>query len=263
MGVNDDLEITTFAEKPKDPAVIDSLAMGEGLEAKLGNSNPAEKRCLASMGIYVFNRKALLDALDNNMTDFGKEVIPSLLGKKGLYAYVFEGYWEDIGTVKAFFDTNLAITDQLPPFDFFDEDAPIYTHNRALPPSKVNECMIKNAVVGDGCIVEDSKLTRCVISSRSFIRSGSVLNNVVMMGADNYETDAEFAENDALGQPHLGIGHNCRISGAIIDKNTRIGDGVELSPDGKEDGTFEHGVVIRDGVLVVPKGISVPAGYKL
>ena len=263
MGVNDDLEITTFAEKPKDPAVIDSLAMGQGLEAKLGNANPAEKRCLASMGIYVFNRKALLDALDNNMTDFGKEVIPSLLGKKGLHAYVFEGYWEDIGTVKAFFETNLAITDQLPPFDFFDEDAPIYTHNRALPPSKVNECTIKNAVVGDGCIIEDSKLTRCVISSRSFIRSGSHLNNVVMMGADNYETDAEFAANNALGQPHLGIGHNCRISGAIIDKNTRIGDGVELSPEGKEDGKFEHGVVIRDGVLVVPKGISVPAGYKL
>jgi glucose-1-phosphate adenylyltransferase len=263
IGVDDNLAITGFAEKPKDPAVIQSLAMGDALEAKLGNANPAEKRCLASMGIYVFNRKALLDALDNSMTDFGKEVIPSLLGEKFLHAYVFEGYWEDIGTVRAFFETNLAITDQLPPFDFFDEDAPIYTHNRALPPSKVNECTIKNAVVGDGCIIEDSKLTRCVLSSRSFVRAGSELTNVVVMGADAYETDAEFASNRAQGQPHLGIGHNCKISGSIIDKNTRIGDGVELSPEGKEDGTFEHGVVIRDGVLVVPKGITIPAGYKL
>lgn len=263
MGVDDNLAITKFAEKPKDPAVIDSLAMGAGLEAKLGNENPTEKRCLASMGIYVFNRKALVDALDNGMTDFGKEVIPSLLGAKGLYAHVFEGYWEDIGTVKAFFDTNLAITDEQPPFDFFDEDAPIYTHNRALPPSKVNECTIKRAVIGDGCIIEDSKLTRCVVSSRSFVRSGSELNNVVMMGADSYETDVEFKQNDANGVPHLGVGRNCRISGAIIDKNTRIGDGVELSADGKEDGNYDHGIVIRDGVLVVPKGSSVPAGHKL
>jgi glucose-1-phosphate adenylyltransferase len=263
MGVDDNLAITKFAEKPKDPAVIESLAMGEALEAKLGNANPAEKRCLASMGIYVFNRKALLDALDNDMTDFGKEVIPSLLGKKGLHAHVFEGYWEDIGTVKAFFDTNLAITDELPPFDFFDEDAPIYTHNRALPPSKINKCTIHNAVIGDGCIIEDSQLTRCVISSRSYIRSGTVLSNVVMMGSDSYETDAEFDANRSNSVPNYGVGHNCRISGAIIDKNTRIGDNVELSAEGKEDGNYDHGVVIRDGVLVVPKGISVPAGYKL
>jgi len=215
------------------------------------------------MGIYVFNRKALIDALDNGMTDFGKEVIPSLLGAKGLHAYVFEGYWEDIGTVKAFFDTNLSITDEMPPFDFFDENAPIYTHNRALPPSKVNECTINRAVIGDGCIIEDSKLTRCVISSRSYVRSGTELNNVVMMGSDSYETDVEFAKNEAEGVPNLGVGRNCRITGSIIDKNTRIGDGVELSPEGKEDGNYDHGIVIRDGVLVVPKGVTIPAGHKL
>ncbi len=179
------------------------------------------------------------------------------------HPHVFEGYWEDIGTVKAFFDTNLAITDELPPFDFFDEDAPIYTHNRALPPSKINKCTIHNAVIGDGCIIEDSQLTRCVISSRSYIRSGTVLSNVVMMGSDSYETDAEFDANRSNSVPNYGVGHNCRISGAIIDKNTRIGDNVELSAEGKEDGNYDHGVVIRDGVLVVPKGISVPAGYKL
>ncbi|MEO0054492.1 MAG: glucose-phosphate adenylyltransferase, partial [Verrucomicrobiota bacterium] len=126
MRVNDDLSISEFAEKPKDPKVINSLAISDKLQAKLANPS-GEKHCLASMGIYVFNRKALAEALDNQMTDFGKEVIPSLLGKKRLFAHVFEGYWEDIGTVKAFFDANLALTNPLPPFNFFDQTAPIYT----------------------------------------------------------------------------------------------------------------------------------------
>jgi glucose-1-phosphate adenylyltransferase len=263
MGVNDELQIERFAEKPKDPAVIDGLAMSEQLEAKLGNANPSEKRCLASMGIYVFNREALDQALDNDMTDFGKEVIPSLLGQKQLNAYVYEGYWEDIGTVRAFFETNLAIADELPPFDFFDEEAPIYTHNRALPPSKVNHCTIDRAVIGDGCIIESAEITHSVIAHRSFIRKGCVLRDVVMMGADNYETTAERAHNEQAGTPHLGLGNNCRVTGAIIDKNTRIGNDVTLDPVGKDDGAYDHGIVIRDGVLVVPKGITVPHGFAL
>ncbi|GAB5559578.1 MAG: glucose-1-phosphate adenylyltransferase [Synoicihabitans sp.] len=263
MGVDDDLKITKFAEKPKDPAVIESLAMGDALERKLGNENRTEKRCLASMGIYVFNRAALYESLDNDMTDFGKEVIPGLLGQKQLNAYVYEGYWEDIGTVQAFFETNLAITDVVPPFDFFDEQAPIYTHNRSLPPSKINHCDIDRAVIGDGCIIESSQITHSVISLRSFIREGSRLEDVVMMGSDNYETDEEIAANVAAGVPHLGLGKNCRIKGAIIDKNTRIGNDVVLDATDKEDGTYDHGVVIRDGVLVVPKGITIPNGYVL
>lgn len=263
MAVNDDLEIERFAEKPTDPAVIEGLAMSEVLEAKLGNPNPAEKRCLASMGIYVFNREALRDALDNDMTDFGKEVIPNLLGKKQLNAYAFEGYWEDIGTVRAFFETNLAIADEMPPFDFFDEEAPIYTHNRSLPPSKINRCEVDHAVVGDGCIIESSKITHCVISLRSFIRKGCELQDVVMMGADNYETDEELAANDGDQKPHLGLGYNCRIKTTIIDKNTRVGNDVHLDPAGKDDGVYDHGIVIRDGVLLVPKGNIVPHGFRL
>lgn len=263
MAVNDDLQIERFAEKPKDPAVIEGLAMSEVLEAKLGNPNPAEKRCLASMGIYVFNRETLRSALDNDMTDFGKEVIPNLLGDKQLNAYAFEGYWEDIGTVRAFFETNLAIADEMPPFDFFDEEAPIYTHNRSLPPSKINQCQVDRAVIGDGCIIESSKITHSVISLRSFIRKGCQLEDVVMMGADNYETDQELADNDGAQTPHLGLGYNCQIKGTIIDKNTRVGNDVHLDPAGKDDGVYDHGIVIRDGVLVVPKGISVPHGFKL
>lgn len=263
MAVNDDLQIERFAEKPKDPAVIEGLAMSEVLEAKLGNPDPQEKRCLASMGIYVFNRETLRAALENDMTDFGKEVIPSLLGSKQLNAYAFEGYWEDIGTVRAFFETNLAIADELPPFDFFDEEAPIYTHNRSLPPSKINQCEVDRAVIGDGCIIESSKITHGVISLRSFIRKGCQLEDVVMMGADSYETDRELAANDAAQSPHLGLGTNCRIKGTIIDKNTRVGNDVHLDPTGKDDGVYDHGLVIRDGVLVVPKGTTVPAGFVL
>src|SRR5205085_11650701 len=132
------------------------------LEARLENKT-GEKHCLASMGIYVFNRKALAEALDNNMTDFGKEVIPSLLGKKKLFAHIFEGYWEDIGTVRAFFDANLALAQPLPPFNFFEPEAMIYTQDRYLPSSKINKCFIDYVVFGGGSIITDSSLKHCVI----------------------------------------------------------------------------------------------------
>ncbi len=262
MRVNDDLSISEFVEKPKDPKIINSLAISDALSAKL-SSPTGEKHCLASMGIYVFNRKALADALDNDMKDFGKEVIPALLGKKKLFAHVFEGYWEDIGTVKAFFDANLALAQPLPPFNFFDQSAPIYTQDRYLPPSKINRCTFDYAVFGDGSIIEDSSITHSVLGIRSIVRAGSVLKDVVMMGADYYESDAELSANGDGGRPHLGIGANSSIEHAIIDKNARIGAGVKLSALGKADGTYPHGIIIRDGVLVVPKGVVVPDGYTL
>ncbi len=262
MRVGDDLAISEFVEKPKDPKVIEGLAISEKLEARLANPS-GEKHCLASMGIYVFNRKALADALDNGMTDFGKEVIPSLLGKKKLYAHVFEGYWEDIGTVKAFFDANLALAHPLPPFNFFDPGAPIYTQDRYLPPSKINHCALDYAVFGDGCIIEDSSITHSVLGIRSIVRAGSVLKDVVMMGADKYESEDQISANGALDRPHIGIGANSSIEHAIIDKNARIGAGVKLSALGKEDGDYPHGIIIRDGVLVVPKSVVVPDGFEL
>lgn len=261
MDVNDDLSIKRFVEKPKDPAVIQSLTLSPKLEASL-HSTSGEKHCLASMGIYVFNRKVLADALNNDMTDFGKEVIPSLLGNKRLFAHIFEGYWEDIGTVKAFFDTNLALSDPLPPFNFFDPTAPIYTQDRYLPASKLNKCEIDHVVIGDGSIVTDSKLTRCVLGIRSYVGEGTVLNEVVMMGADYYETPAQQAANAQKGLFSIGVGRHCVIEHTIIDKNARIGDDVTLSPKGKADGAYPHGIIIRDGVLVVPKGVVVPSGFK-
>ena len=258
--VNDDLTIARFVEKPKDPAVIASLAMSATLEAKLEIPS-TEKQCLASMGIYVFNRAVLAEALDNTMTDFGKEIIPGLLGKKKLCAHIFEGYWEDIGTVRAFFDANLALAQPLPPFNFFEPNAPIYTQDRYLPASKLNKCAIDHVVIGDGSILTDSSLKHCVLGIRSFIGEGCVLEDTVVMGSDTYETKAQLAENFAQGRPNLGLGKHCRIKGAIIDKNTRIGDGCVLSPDGKPDGRYAGGaVIIRDGVLVVAKGSVLQPG---
>ena len=259
MQVNDDLSISRFAEKPKDPAVIQSMTLSPAVESRL-HSTTGEKHCLASMGIYVFNRAALAEALAGNEKDFGKEIIPGLLGKKKLFAHVFEGYWEDIGTVRAFFETNLALSNPLPPFNFYDPGAPIYTQDSYLPASKLNKCAIDHVVIGDGSIITSSALKHCVLGVRSFIGEGSQLEDVVMMGADFYELEEQQQANAAQGLPSIGLGRNCRIHYTIIDKNARLGDNVTLSPAGKPDGNYAHGIVIRDGVLVVPKGAVVPGG---
>lgn len=261
MQVNDDHSIARFVEKPKDPAVIAGLTLSPKLESELKSPASGEKHCLASMGIYVFNRAALADALDNTMADFGKEIIPGLLGRKRLFAHIFEGYWEDIGTVRSFFESNLALAQPMPPFNFYDPIAPIYTQDRYLPPSKLNKCAIDHSVIGDGSIILDSTIKRCVFGIRSYVGEGTFLEDVVVMGSDYYETDDQLAANTAKGRPHLGVGARCRIKGAIIDKNARIGDGCVLIADGKADGTYANGaVIIRDGVLVVPKGAVLPPG---
>jgi glucose-1-phosphate adenylyltransferase len=197
------------------------------------------------------------------MKDFGKEVIPALLGKAKLFSYIFEGYWEDIGTVRAFFEANLALAQPLPPFNFFDRNAPIYTHPRYLPASKINRCNIDHVVIGDGCLVTDSTLKHSVIGIRSILGENSHLEDVVMMGADYYQTKQEVKADKDKGRPRIGVGLNCRIKRTIIDKNARIGDNVSLSPEGKADGDYPHDVVIRDGILCVCKNAVIPSGFAL
>jgi len=263
MRVGDDLAIQEFVEKPKDPAVIARYTLSPSVEARLHTSHE-EKHCLVSMGIYVFNREALAGALDNHMADFGKEIIPSLLGKKRLFSYIFEGYWEDIGTVRAFFEANLALAQPLPPFNFFDPTAPIYTQDRYLPASKLNKCAIDHVVIGDGSILTNSTLKHCILGIRSYIGEDSQLEDVIVMGSDYYETEEQMQANLAKGRPNLGIAKGCRITRAIIDKNTRIGEGCVLSPAGKADGPYAGGaIIIRDGILLVPKGATLPPGTTL
>lgn len=258
LRVNDDLSIAEFAEKPKDPAIIERMILTEQVQSRLKFASGG-RHCLASMGIYVFNRRSLVEALNNNMTDFGKEVIPSLLGRARLFAFLFEGYWEDIGTVRAFFEANLSLTDLVPPFNFFASGFPVYTHARYLPASKINRCTFDHVIIGDGCIVTEAHLKRCVIGIRSFVREGCRLENVVMMGADNYESEREVRANAENGIPNIGVGNNCVIRNAIIDKGARIGNNVVLDPASKPANYEGQGIFIRDGVLVVAKNAIVPS----
>lgn len=257
MRVQDDLSIAEFVEKPTDPAVIEGLAIGQALERKFARK-VEEKHCLASMGIYLFDREALRKSLQNDMTDFGKEVIPSLLGKCKLCSYIFDGYWEDIGTVGAFFEANLSFTQKAPPYNFFENDYPVYTHARFLPASKINNCVVDHAIVADGCILQRAELRNSSIGVRSIIREGSKLERTVMMGGDYYETPDEILANRRLGRPDVGVGRNCVIRNAILDKNARIGDNVHISPDGHSDGTKGDGYFVRDGVIVVLKNAVIP-----
>lgn len=256
MRVGADLQIEEFAEKPKDPKVIDKFQLGPEITKTL--ANPEGEYVLASMGIYAFTGEALKFALNSDYTDFGHQVIPGFLETGALYSHVFEGYWEDIGTVRAFFDANLRLTDPIPPFNFFDGANPIYTHARYLPAAKVNECAIDHCVLANGCILSAAELTRCVIGVRSHVRKGTTLKNVIMMGSAHLATDEDRAEDIALGRPHIGVGEDCVIEDAIIDANARIGNNVKLSPKGKPNMYTEGPVVVRDGVLIVCKNGIVP-----
>ncbi|MDB6151094.1 MAG: glgC [Chthoniobacter sp.] len=247
--------VTRFEEKPKDPTVLDEMRIPPELLTDLGQAADADLY-QASMGIYVFNREMLIRALDNDYVDFGKHVIPELIPTARLHSYIFQGYWEDIGTIRAFFDANLGLTNAVPAFNFFDTTAPIYTHARFLPGSKINGATIRKAIISDGCIIDDALIEQCVIGIRSYIKAGTTIRRSIVMGADFYDVD--LASRD--GGPELGIGRNCAIDNAIIDKNARIGDGVVITPDGKPENFDGPNWYIRDGIVVVPKGATIPDG---
>lgn len=262
IRVNDDQSIAEFVEKPEDPAIIDSLIIGEELKKAGGIKDQDKEYGLASMGIYVFNAKVLKDALLSNDTDFGKEVIPSLLGKKKLTCHIFDGYWEDIGTIKSFFQCNIDLTDENPEFDFYNSENVIYTRARNLPASKIYKCEFDHTIVSGGCFVKNAKISRSIVGIRSNIKENVELDHVVLMGADFYESHEEL-DQLAATTPRIGIGENTKIKNAIIDKNARIGSNVVLSPEGLEDGTIMEGVVVREGILIVVKDSIVPDGTQL
>ncbi len=263
MRVNDSSQIEEFTEKPTDPEVIQKFAVSEGIRSRMKNPGDQDY-CLASMGIYVFNAQTLISALETKATDFGKEIIPDLLGKVKMSSYVFDDYWEDVGTIRAFFETNLQLTNALPPFDFFNQEDKIYTRARLLPASKLNSCTVENVVLGEGCIVTNGNLKHSLLGVRSVVQSNSKLEDVVMLGADFYETIEEIEENKSLGRPGLGIGAGSFIKHAILDKNVRIGENVTLDPAGLPDHLDQgDGVFIRDGVMIVSKDATLPDGFVL
>jgi glucose-1-phosphate adenylyltransferase len=259
MQINEDLRITRFVEKPKDPAVQDSLRLDPKWYAKLGIQDGREL-FLASMGIYLFNRDVICKLLDNTLTDFGKHIIPGAIQTHRVFSCVFQGYWEDIGTIRSFFEANLDVTSELPRFNFFDMAAPIFSRPRFLPASKINGAQIDHAVISDGCILNHAIIRNSIVGLRTFVGAGTQLNRVVALGCDYYESIESIEANEKAGRPRIGIGSHSRIENAILDKNARIGNNVVISPAGKPENTDHPLYYIRDGIVIIPKSGVVPHG---
>jgi glucose-1-phosphate adenylyltransferase len=250
MQVDEKGRIIRFAEKPGDSEELDAL------RAPLYK----EDRYLASMGIYLFNMDVLRKLLsESTEMDFGKDIIPGAIENHQVYSYIFEDYWEDIGTIRSFWAANLALTEPLPSFSFYEMTKPIYTNMRYLPPSKINQCNLSRCLLTEGCIVSGKRIDHAVIGLRALIGEGTEIEDSIIMGADDYE---HGNVEHPSGVP-LGIGKNCIIKKTIVDKNARIGDGVVISPEGKPVNEVTELYWIRDGIMVIPKNTVIPSGTVL
>jgi glucose-1-phosphate adenylyltransferase len=243
--------IVHFEEKP-DPSRLDQLA----------SDVPGVGRChLASMGIYLFRREALSRALaDASLVDFGRHLIPSVIALVRVQTHVFRGYWEDVGTIRSYYEANMALCRPVPPFDFYDENRPIYTHPRFLPATKVEDCTIRDALVSEGSILVGAEVERSVIGIRSRIGRGTLVRDSLILGADFYDSLNEIRASEARGLPPLGIGADSVIEGAIVDKNARIGRGVQIRRDANRVHEDGKGYYVRDGIIIIPKDATIPDG---
>jgi glucose-1-phosphate adenylyltransferase len=257
MKLDLDFRVVDFVEKPTEKVVVDEFEIPTELRAKPEFSESKGKTHVGSMGIYLFNKKVLFELLNRyDYNDFGKQIIPAAISNYKVVAYPFSGYWEDIGTIKAFFDAHIDMTKPNPPFNFYDQEKPIFTHARFLPAAKITGSTINSSIVCEGSMIEDATISDCILGLRSVIRSGTKLSKVILMGADFYETE----RNDTGGG--LGIGKNCIIENAIIDKDVRIGDNVQLINREKIQNGEKDGIVIRDGIILVPKSMKIESNYK-
>jgi glucose-1-phosphate adenylyltransferase len=246
-----DGRISDFAEKPKDPAVLSGFI-----------SRPDKQRpFLGSMGIYLFNTQVLIDLLRNNprFDDFGGDIIPHAIHHCAVYGFDFDGYWRDIGTIRSFYEANLELTCQDPPFNFFDTRRPVYTHSRFLPGSIVEDSTLRDVLLADGCQIHQAEITHSVIGVRSVIAAGTKIKDSILMGADYYLDEAEADP----AKPTIGIGPRCHIEGAIIDKNARLGADVVIRPFPSGTDITNENWVVRDGIVVIPKNGVLPSGTKI
>lgn len=252
--------ITSFIEKPKKEVLAD-WESDTGAEMKA-----AGRKYLASMGIYIFNRKLLFDYLENNFleaTDFGKEIIPQSIDKCKVVSYQYDGYWTDIGNIYSFFEANIGLTDDLPDFNLFDNNRAIYTRARMLPPAKVSGTTLNKTVIAEGSIINAARLEKCVVGIRSRIGHETTVINSYIMGSDYYETLQDIATDQTTGRPLLGIGNRCYINNAILDKNCRIGDDVRINGGSHLENTDHPFYTVKDGIVVVKKGAIIPNGFTL
>ena len=244
MEVAEDGRITRFVEKPTDPAEQATL-----------HGYPNELP--ASMGIYVFDREVLAVALAGNEVDFGKHIIPRLIETRRVHAFRHDGYWEDIGTILAFYEANLDLCEPLPKFNFYDAAAPIFTHARYLPATKIIKSTIERSVIADGCIINDALIEHSLLGVRSRVQAGATIRDSLVMGQDYYDSPERAPSPDA---PTMGIGHGAWIERTIVDKNARIGDDVRISPAGKPAFLDGPNYYIRDGIVIIPKNAVIRNG---
>lgn len=254
--------ITDFYEKPAIDLDISEYKVGdEFMFSSLGVHTGPSNEYLASMGIYIFNAQTMEEVLNNDKTDFGREIIPDVIKQRKVATYLFDGFWEDIGTIKAFYETNLDLASINPQFNFYDERMPIYTHRRHLPATKVNFCNISNSLTSEGSIITNAYIVNSIIGVRTIIESGASLDGVYCMGASFYETQEQKAENAKKDIPNIGIGRGTIIRKAIIDQNARIGDGCRIGIDDipRQEGDFAM-YSIHDGIIVINKNAIIKNG---
>ncbi len=239
-----DGRISDFVEKPKDPTIQNQY---------ISRDDPA-RPFLGSMGIYMFNTKVLVDYLMNypDYDDFGSDIIPQAIQSNAVFGFDFDGYWQDIGTIRSFYETNLMLTASTSPFDFYDAKLPIYTDTRYLPASIVEDCRMKEVLIAEGSRILKSEITHSIIGIRSQIAAGCVIKDSIVMGSD-------YFEREWGGQP-IGIGANCYIEGAILDKNARIGEGVTIRPFPRNTDIDNQNWYVRDGIVIIPKDAEVHPG---
>jgi glucose-1-phosphate adenylyltransferase len=259
LRIDASCRVTAFVEKPAPDRDISAMRVPTSVAASEGI--PAgEERYLASMGIYVFSMPSLRKALDNSLADFGSEVIPAAIGKMNVAGYVFDGYWEDIGTIRSFYQANLDLASINPDFNLYLEDTPIYTDRRNLPPSKINFSTISQSLAAEGSIITNATINHCIVGIRTIIETGATLDSVVCMGADFYETAVQKEENRSAGVPNVGIGRGTIVRRAIIDKNARIGEDCRIGIDVRDRPDQDaESWSIRDGIIAIHKnGVLAP-----
>ena len=243
--------VSAFFEKPK----LEELAGWNSSHRDDG------RNFLGSMGIYVFNKELLIDILaESDAADFGKEIMPQAVDRCKVFAWLFEGYWEDIGTISSFYEANLALTEVTPQFNFYDVRRPVFTHRRNLPASKLNNCAIHQAIISEGSVLNGADIKHSIIGVRTRVGNGTTIQRSVVMGADYFETMDQMAQNTSMGRPNIGIGGNCTIINAIVDKNVRIGDNVSIINANNMREKDDENYFIRDGIVVIPKGVWIRSG---
>lgn len=255
--------ITSFLEKPGPDRDISEYKIPDKLHPD-AEMKAQGREYLGSMGMYIFDADALEKSLNNDFTDFGNEIIPKEIEKSKVNAYVFNDYWEDIGTIRSFYEANLNLAKVNPDFNFYKEDSPIYTHRRHLPATKINFCTISQSLAAEGSIITNASIVNSIIGVRTLIESGANLDGVITLGANHYETPEEKEDNRAKGIPNIGIGRGSIIRNAIIDKNARIGDGCRIGIDAidRPDGEYENYHVV-DGLIIIPKGTTIMPGTRI